>query len=179
MSWTLETHASVSVRGSTGPFYSTTSLLPSFTFTYIQFTYPYFFSSLLYMLSLFIFYSDCFEYKNALPYILHSLYIHFSILLHLFTMLSVILSEMHNIQLYTLFYGSKLLLYTYTFIFLIKFISFPVVFFCIYQPASWVYKSKSIIFTIFSYFPILYCQLQILCFSIWISHNLPKSMSIG
>ena len=115
--------------------------------------------------------STCFEYKHALTYILHSLYIHFSILLHFFTMLSVILSEMHNIQLYTLFYGSKLLLYTYTFIFLIKFISFPVVFFCIYQPASWVYKS--IIFhNLFLGSPILYRQLQILCFLIWISHKL-------
>ncbi len=53
----------------------------------------------------------------------------FSILLHFFTMISVVLSEMHNILLYTLFYGSKLLLHTYTYIIsshTLLFISFPI-----------------------------------------------------
>jgi hypothetical protein len=45
-------------------------------------------------------------------------------------MLSVILVEMRNIQLYILFYGSTLLLYTYIFILFIKFFSSsPVLFF--------------------------------------------------
>jgi hypothetical protein len=85
---------------------STTPLLPYFTFTYISLLL---FVCIIYADLIYILFPFALNIKRFNLYItfpIHKLFY----LLHLLTMLSVLLSEMHHIQLYILFYSSKLLL---------------------------------------------------------------------